>query len=121
MDLNAPASRRDLAATRADLTGELRTLRHDVADFRAEFDGFRKDLDRRFSELEHRFETHVADLHRHFDVVAESFKTEFKNLFDWTQATTTGAGTHVDDVEREHERRIGKLETRVTRLERREK
>jgi hypothetical protein len=59
------------------------------------------------------------ELRRHFDVVAESFRAEFKNLFDWTEATTSSTGARVDEIDSEHGARLSSLELRVTRLERR--
>ena len=42
----------------------------------------------------------IVDLRRHFDVVNENFKSEFKNLFDWAEATTSSTGAHVGGLER---------------------
>jgi len=63
----------------------------------------------------------MEDLRRHFDVVAESFNAQFGQLFDWTQTTTSTLGARVDRLEENHETRVGSLELRVTRLERRRK
>ena len=61
------------------------------------------------------------ELRTHFNVVAEQFKAEFKNLFDWTEATTSTIGTPLDGVENDHGSRLTSLETRVTRIEQRHK
>ncbi len=92
--LDQPATRRDVRELRTDV-GELRdATRRDLIELREE-------------------------LRRHFDVVAESFKTEFKNSFDWAEATTSSTGTRVDEIEAEHGARLSSLELRVTRLEHR--
>lgn len=114
MDLDAPATRRDVADLRHDMERRF-------AQVDARFDASERRVDARFDELERRFETRVTDLHRHFDVVAESFKTEFRNLFDWTHATTSSLGERLDNLERDHGARLDSLDTRVTRLERRRK
>jgi hypothetical protein len=88
-ELDQPATRRDIHELRHELRHELATARH---------------------ELERRLDDRSAELRRHFDVVAESFKADFANLFDWVQSTTSTIGERVDG-----------LESRVTRLERRRK
>ena len=42
------------------------------------------------------------ELRRHFDVVTESFKSDFKNLFDWAEVTTSSTGARVDGLESGH-------------------
>ena len=62
----------------------------------------------------------IIELRRHFDVIAESWKSDFKNLFDWAQATTATIGTRLDSVEDDHGSRLTSLEMRVTRIEQRD-
>mgnify|MGYP001490938035 CR=1 FL=1 len=62
-----------------------------------------------------------AELRRHFDLTAENFRAEVRNLFDWTNATTSSLGTRLERVETSHETRLTSVELRVTRLERRRK
>ena len=92
-DLDQPATRRDVqaleTATRRDLLA-----------------------------LEARVDTRFDELRRHFDVVAESFKTEFRNLFDWTQTTTSTLGGRLDRLEVDHQARVGSVELHVAQLER---
>jgi len=71
--------------------------------------------------LETRFEGRFDELRRHFDVVVESFKTEFGNLYDWTRATTSSLALRIDRLETSHGSRLLTLETRVNRLEKRRK
>jgi hypothetical protein len=80
--------------------------RLDIRDIREEIQQLRQ-------ELESRFE----DVHRHIDVSMEAFKSEFANLYDWTQLTTSTLGGRVDNMERGHDSRLSALEHRVTRLE----
>jgi hypothetical protein len=40
------------------------------------------------------------ELRTHFDLTAESFRSEFRNLYDWTLATTTSLGTRVEALEK---------------------
>ncbi len=106
-DLDQPASRRDVregdAALREEmragdttLLGEIRTLE--------------ERMNRRFDEL-----------HTHFDLTAENFKAEFRNLYDWTVATTSSLDARLGHVEKNHGSRLLSVETRVTRIERRRK
>jgi hypothetical protein len=125
-ELDLPATKRDvldlhreLTSTgdelRADFSEQLTSLRADISgqlgSMRAEFDG---KLASTRDALRTHFEEQLAstrdELRRHFDVVAERFHSDFANLFDWTQSTTSTTGPRVDD-----------LETRVTRLEQRRK
>jgi hypothetical protein len=55
----------------------------------------------------------VMALRTHFDVVAQSFKSEFRNQYDWTIATTNGLARRDDDLERSQL----SLDKRVTSLE----
>jgi hypothetical protein len=60
-------------------------------------------------------------LRSHFDVVAESFRADFANLFDWTKVTTSAIGERLDGLEHNDANRLTSVESRVTRLERRRK
>jgi len=73
------------------------------------------------TRLEVRFEVRFDELRRHVDVVVESFKTEFGNLYDWTPATTSSLALRIDRLETNHGSRLLTLETRVARLEKRRK
>jgi hypothetical protein len=70
----------------------------------------KRDLRALREELRQHIDERSAELRRHFDVTAESFKSDFANLFDWTQSTTSTMGKRIDGVQ-----------SRVTRLERRSK
>jgi hypothetical protein len=63
--------------------------------------------------MERRFD----DVHRHIDVSIEAFKSEFANLYDWTQSTTATLGGRIEALESGHGGRLSALEHRVTRLE----
>ena len=84
--------------------------RLDIRDVREEIQQLRQELRQ---ELESRFE----DVHRHIDVSMEAFKSEFANLYGWTQLTTSTLGRRVDSMERGQDSRLSALEHRVTRLE----
>ena len=71
--------------------------------------------------LEERMDRRFDELRTHFDLTAEDFRAEFRNLYDWTLATTSSLGARLDHVESEHGTRLLSVETRVTRLERRRK
>jgi len=96
-ELSQPATKRDLL----DLRRELR------ADFDEQLTSTSESLRTDFTE---KLTSTRDELRLHFDIVAERFHSDFANLFDWTQSTTSTIGTRVDD-----------LETRVTRLEQRRK
>lgn len=61
------------------------------------------------------------ELRTHFDVVAESFKSEFGTLHDWVEADTNSLATRVEKLEDGHGTRLLSLEGRVTNLENRRK
>jgi hypothetical protein len=82
----------DQPATRRDLREEIRELR--------------ADMERRFD-----------DVRRHIDVSIEAFKSEFANLYDWTQLTTATLGGRIEAIESGHGGRLSALEHRMTRLE----
>jgi len=104
------ATRDDLRALEAATKDDLSALRALDAARQRDLRGFEENVNARFDEL-----------HRHFDVAIESFKTEFASLYDWTLATTSSVGQRVTRLETDHGRRLRGLETRVTRLEKRRK
>ena len=119
--LDQPATRRDLLALETATRGDLLALEMRVGE---RFD----QVDRRFEQLETRIDKRfeqidgtLDNLRRHFDVVNESFKTEFRNLFDWTTTTTSSLGVRLDRLEEDHHTRMESVELRVTRLEPRPK
>jgi hypothetical protein len=57
------------------------------------------------------------ELRTHFDMVAESFKSDLANLYDWTQTSVGSLGVRVGAIETGHGGRLLSLETRVTSLE----
>ena len=63
----------------------------------------------------------LLELRRHFDVVSESFRSEFRNLFDWARSTTDTLGRRVDGLEDNHEHRLTALELRMTNAESRKR
>jgi len=99
-DLDQPATRRDLRALEMRLDAK---------------------FDAKLANLDAKLDGRTAELRRHFDLTAEAFRAEFRNLFDWTNATATSLGTRLDRVETSHESRLTSVELRVTRLERRRK
>jgi hypothetical protein len=78
-DLDQPATRRDLRALETALRDDMRALE---------------------ATLDVKFDERTAELRRHFDLTAENFRAEFRNLFDWTNATTSSFGTRVTPFER---------------------
>ena len=99
-DPDRPVTRREL---REELEAVLKTLatKEDLKAYPT-----REEMNRRFDELR-----------THFDVVAESFKSEFKNLHDWVEANTKGLARRIDTIETEHGARLLGLETRMSRRE----
>jgi uncharacterized membrane-anchored protein YhcB (DUF1043 family) len=61
------------------------------------------------------------ELRTHFDIVAENFKSEFKDLHDWVAANVNSLATRVETIETDHGARLFGLETRMTRQEARPK
>ncbi|HVH29283.1 MAG TPA: hypothetical protein VM818_21160 [Vicinamibacterales bacterium] len=57
------------------------------------------------------------ELRTHFNVVAESFKSDLANLYDWTRTNVDGLSVRVGAIETGHGGRLLSLETRVTSLE----
>jgi chromosome segregation ATPase len=112
-DRDRPATRGDLNALQQETRADVNGLRSDFTQLRGDFKQLRDD----FASLERRMDTRFDDLHRHFDVVAEDFKTQFGNLFDWTKATTTKLDGRVEHLEQDHGKRLASAELRLTRLE----
>ena len=65
------------------------------------------------SEMNERFE----GMRRHFDITAEHFRSECRNLFDWVHVTVDSQGARIDHREQAHGARLDAVELRVTRLE----
>lgn len=61
------------------------------------------------------------ELRSHFDVVAESFRSDFNNLYDWTVANTEILTKRVRHIEVGHGSRLQSLETGVMQLKKRRK
>jgi hypothetical protein len=133
MDLDRPVTRRELRteleavlktlATKEDLTAfatkeELKAFatKEDLKAFatKEELKAFatKEDLKAGLREVR-------DELRTHFDVVAESFRSQFGYLHDWVEANTTGVATRVEQLERGHGARLLSLEGRVTNLENR--
>ena len=111
-ELSQPATKRDLLdlrrELRADFTEQLTSTRESLrGDFDMQLTSTRESLR---ADFDMQLKSTRDELRRHFDVVAERFHSDFANVFDWAQSTTSATGTRVDD-----------LETRVTRLEQRRK
>jgi hypothetical protein len=111
-DLDRPATKRDLQAfaTKADL--EAFATKADLQALAARVD---------LLALEMATKSDVLELHRHIDVLIESFKAEFASLYDWSNARVSTLDTRMEHLETDHGRRLPGLETRVTRLEKRRK
>lgn len=108
-DPDRPVTRREL---REELEAVLRTLatKDDLKAFATKEDlkayPTRDEMNARFDELR-----------THFNVVAESFKSEFRNLHDWVEANTNSLAARVEKIETGHGARLLALETRMTRCE----
>jgi hypothetical protein len=126
-DLDRPVTRRELReelqvfATKEDLKAF--ATKEDLKAFatKEELKAFatKEDLDR-FATKED-LNKHVTELRTHFDVVAESFKSQFGSLHDWVEANTNSLATRVETLEAGHGARLLSLEGRVTRIESRRK
>jgi len=57
------------------------------------------------------------ELRTHFDVIAESLRADFRNMFDWMKANMTSVTSRVGVLETDHGGRLTTLEGRVARLE----
>jgi hypothetical protein len=108
-DPDRPVTRREL---REELEAVLRTLatKDDLKAFATKEDlkayPTRDEMNARFDELR-----------THFNVVAGSFKSEFRNLHDWVEANTNSLAARVEKIETGHGARLLALETRMTRCE----
>lgn len=147
-DLDQPATRRDLrafgaslreeihagdAALREEMRGEMRASNAALRDemhagdaalrdeMRAGNVALESSLRGELRTLEERMARRFDELRTHFELTAENFRAEFRNLYDWTLATTSSLGARLDHVEQNHGTRLLSVETRVTRLERRRK
>ena len=85
-------------------------LEDDMSDAELDQPATKRDLRSLRDELRQHMDDRSAEIRRHFDLISENFRSEFANLYDWTQSTTSTMGTRID-----------KIESRVTRLERRPK
>ena len=117
-DLLDLATKDDLRALEAATKDDLRALDAATKDDLHALDAARQ---RDLRDFEEKVNARFDELHRHFDVAIESFKTEFASLYDWTLATTSSVDRRVTHLETDHGRRLLGLETRVTRLEKRRK
>ena len=107
-ELDQPATRRELVALRRDVVLLEERLRSHFDDKLNDKLSSQNEELRRY--IDGRLRSQSEELRRHFNIVAESFKADFANLFDWTQSTTSTMGSRIDGVE-----------ARVTRLGRRRK
>jgi predicted nuclease with TOPRIM domain len=127
IDLDQPATRRDLKemSDRIDVRFQQVDARFEQIDARFErIDARFEQIDARFHQIDGRFgriDERFGELRNHFDVVAESFKTEFRNLFDFVHATTSSLGARLDRLESNHGARLLALETRMALVKKRRK
>ena len=114
IDLDQPATRRDLLELRREIVGVRGELRGDITDLRKELRGEIAGLR---TELTEELTGQLTQLRSHFDLVAEAFRADFRNLFDWTHATTESLDRRLHVVERDHGQALSNLDLRVTSLE----
>jgi hypothetical protein len=90
---------------KTEMDGRFRDLKTDMEggfrELRLDIDRRFERVDRRFADLDRRSREEHIETRRHFDVVAESMKTEIRLMLE-------GTDTRLDD----HERRIQALEKR---------
>jgi hypothetical protein len=107
-----------LASVRSEMQGGLASVR---SEMQAEFGDVRHEMAQGFVEMRRYVEAAIGSseqrLRTHFDVVAESFRTEFRNLYDWAHSTTSGVAARVEILETNHGAQLEALDFRVTRLE----
>ena len=88
------ATKTELRATRDDLRGEIQAAKEEL----------RNEMSTGFAELRGYIEFSVGslrdELRAHFDLTAEGFRSEFRNLYNWTCATTTSFATRVEALEK---------------------
>jgi hypothetical protein len=97
----------DRPITFRELRSELEELRTEMATGFAEMRGY----------VDFSVKTSRDELRTHFDVIAESLRADFRNMFDWMKANMTSVTGRVDALETGHGARLTSLETRVTKLE----
>ena len=117
-DRDQPATRGDVENLRDEMNPRFAKVDERFAKIDARFDQMDKrfdQMDARFSQMDARFD----ELRRHFDVTAESFRSDFRNLLDFVQANDGGLSSRIESIETGHGARLGALENRVTRLEKR--
>jgi hypothetical protein len=107
-DLDRPVTRRELREELKAFATREESLK--LFATKDEFMALRDEMNKRFDELR-----------THFDVVAESFRSDFNNLYDWTLANTKILSKRVRHVEVGHGSRLQALETRVMQLKKRRK
>jgi len=115
-DLDRPVTRRELReelhalATKEDLKAFPTKEDLNAYATKKDFKTLREEMNGRFDELR-----------THFDVVGESFRSQFSSLHDWVEANTNSLATRVETLETGHGGRLLSLEGRVTRIEKRRK
>ena len=124
-DRDQPATRGDVANLRDEMNSRFAQVDERFANVDERFakvdarfdrmDARFDQIDEQFVQLDERFE----EVRRHFDVTAESFRSDFRNLLDFVQANDGGLSSRIESIETGHGARLGALENRVTRLEKR--
>ena len=91
----------DRPVTRRELREELTALR---AELRASNQELRTEMATGFAEMREYVGFSVKslrdELRVHFDLTAEGFRSDFRNLYDWTLATATSLAARVDALEK---------------------
>lgn len=81
-------------------------------------------LEVRFERFEAKVDERFDELRRHFDVIAEASRDDFRNLYDLLQAHMARTDVRIDtstvDLRAEMKLGYGALDSRVTVLERSE-
>jgi hypothetical protein len=124
-DLDQPVTRRELRAELQQFLLDLRVeLRADFAtkeELRTTSDELRTEMSLGFAEMrgyvDFSAKTVRDELRTHFDVVAESLRSDIRNIVDWLKANHASIAIRVDGLETGHGTRLTELETRVTKLE----
>jgi hypothetical protein len=113
-DLDRPVTHRELRTElqgfRQELLAELRAefatkaeLQLVRADLQAGTEQLRAETSAGFAEMRAYVDSSLKsvrdELRVHFDLTAERFRSEFRNLYDWTLATTTSLATRVEALE----------------------
>jgi len=97
----------DCPVTLRELRSQLEELRTEMATGFAEMRGY----------VDFSVTTSRDELRTHFDVVAESLRADFRNMFDWMKANMASVTSRVDALETGHGSRLTALEGRVPKLE----